>query len=438
MRKITLNPILFVVVILLNCLSIKAQEKVIIDSIYQQKKLEKSLSFAALTLGGDILGLTGGKIKNITGENSFGFAAIPRFTIGGQHFWGYADFYVTFPLPINIKTEKLQNTKGFKYSEGVETGFKIYPYAMRKGRLSPYVGMSFQPMSFEYSPENINFSKGSGEFSRFISPIQLGLTYSSKKYLFTAGVRYNWKNVFDFYESPTSQSVVTLNPFNFNVGIVKYMDTDISMAKPKAVEQLNLKYQILKKHNKLNAWYYAYGPSSALQMSKSPYFKQNHPYFYNNMMNSFLIPDITFGRYFYKYDFNIGVSTRAMAFKSGSFETEVKMQRATFAIEAYKFLGNYHGFVPFVGSMLSLEHLRFKENSLLVTNTKPALGFVFGWDIRVTDTGTGLLRTNLRYSPNLNMLVKEEKVMFDHLEFNFIQFVKFIGRGKVYRQYRSK
>lgn len=428
----------FYVLLMQSVFSLNAQEKAKIDSVYKLQKLEKSVSFAALTLGGDVLGLTGGKIKTAKEENSFGLFATPRFTIGGQHFWGHADFYVTFPLPISFATERPKTTKDFRYEEGVETGFKIYPYAMRKGRLSPFVGMSFQPMNFGYSPEGANFSKGKGEFSKFITPIQFGVTYSSKKYLFTAGVRYNRKNKFDFYETPTSQSAVALNPLNFNIGVVRYMDTDMSLAKPKAVEQLNLKYHILKKHNKLNAWYYAYGPSSALQISKSPYFKQNHPYFYNNMMNSFLIPDITFGRYFHKHDFNVGITTRAMSFKTSSFDTEIKMQRATFGIEAYKFLGNYHGFVPFVGSMVSIEHLRFKENNILNTNTKPALGFVFGWDIRVTDTGTSLLRTNLRYTPNLNMKVKGEKVMFDHLEFNFIQFVKFIGRGKVYKQYRSK
>ena len=33
--------------------------------------------------------------------------------------------------------------------------------------------------------------------------------------------------------------------------------------------------------------------------------------------------------------------------------------------------------------------------------------------------------------------VRGNKVMFDHLEFNFIQFVHFVGREKVYAQYRK-
>jgi hypothetical protein len=62
-----------------------------------------------------------------------------------------------------------------------------------------------------------------------------------------------------------------------------------------------------------------------------------------------------------------------------------------------------------------------------------ALGVTFGWDIRVTKTGTGLLRTNLRYFPGLSMDVNGEKMMFDHLEYNFIQWVQFIGRKKALR-----
>jgi hypothetical protein len=416
---------------------IQAQQPMVIDSVYRQAKLEKSLSFAALTLGGDVLCLTGGNIKNSNGNQSIGAVLQPRLTIGGQHFWGHADFYVTFPLPLALATAKTARVQDLTYRESVETGLKIYPYAMRRGRLTPFAGISFQPISFSYALKNASFAKGEAEYNRFITPIQVGLTYSSKKYLFTAGLRYNWRNEFKFYETATTQSDIKLNALNFNIGIVRYMDTDIALARPKAIEQLNIKYAILKKYNKLDAWYCGIGPSTALQLSKSPYFKQYHPYFYERMLNSFLMPDVTFGRYFHKYDFNVGVSARAMAFKQSSFETEIKLKRVTFAIEAYKFLGNYHGFVPYIGPMLSIEHLRFNENQFKTTTTKPALGIVFGWDIRVIDTGTGLLRTNLRYTPNLNMNVKGERIMFDHLEFNFIQFIKFIGRKKVYSQHRK-
>jgi hypothetical protein len=106
-------------------------------------------------------------------------------------------------------------------------------------------------------------------------------------------------------------------------------------------------------------------------------------------------------------------------------------------LEAYKNLFNWLGFVPFAGVTVSLEHLRAEVNNRLYRESKPALGFIFGWDIRVTKTGTNLLRTNLRWIPDLHLDIEGERLMFNHnhLEFNFIQYVHFIGRGKVYEQY---
>lgn len=414
-----------------------AQEKLLIDSIYRQEKLQKSASFAALTFGGDILALSGGTISGANTKNSFGANVTPRLTIGGQHFWGHADFYVHFPLPLTIG-QKPTGVDRFSNKEGIESGLKIYPYAMRPGRLSPYIGVSFQRAIFGYSPQSADYQYGEATYERFVTPIHAGVTYSTKKMLFTAGIRYNNKNKFDFYESKNQTTSISLNPLSFNLGVVRYMDTDIGMASTRGVAQQNLMYALLKKHNRLSDWYCAIGPSTALQMSKSPYFAKQHPYFHDNMLNSSLIPDVAVGRYFHRYDFNIGLSARAMSFKVSSFDTQIKLQRATVSLEAYKFLGNYHGFVPFLGSMLSFEHLRFNENGNKEQASKPALGVIFGWDIRVTQTGTGLLRTNLRYTPNLNMNIKGEKVMLDHLEFNFIQYVKFFGRGKVYAAYSSK
>ena len=104
-------------------------------------------------------------------------------------------------------------------------------------------------------------------------------------------------------------------------------------------------------------------------------------------------------------------------------------------IEAYKNLFNYLGFVPFVGFTGSIENLTTTVNGFAYSETKPAVGVIFGWDIRVTKTGTSLLRTNLRWIPDLHMTIDGKKMMFNQLEFNFIQWVQFIGRKKVYQKY---
>jgi hypothetical protein len=405
-----------------------------IDSVYTYQKLNRSLNFAQLTFGGDALCITGGQSRLHDNNRNFGATVMPRVTIGGLHFWGHADFYVTFPMGIRF-SQKPDFASRFRNMEDVETGMKIYPMALRPGRLSPYLGISFQPFRFGYQREGANYSKGYAHFERFMAPIQAGLTYTTKRYLWTAGLRYNRHQQFDYYESPTQKAAIRVNALNFNFGILRYIDTDKSMGTPRGVAQQNKMYHILKIKNGLSAWYWGLGPSAALQMSKSGFLKQNYPSLADEMLNSFLVPDLTFGRYFSKPDLNIGTTARTMGFKTGAFDSKLQLRRHTVGLEAYKFLLDYHGFVPFVGPMFSLEYLQLKTNGIkTASDWKPALGIVFGWDIRVTKTGIALLRTNLRYTPGLHLDVNGEKIMFNHLEFNFIQYVTFIGRKKLYQK----
>jgi hypothetical protein len=409
---------------LLFCVSISAQ-----DSIYTYHAINRSLSFAQLTYGGDLLALTGGQ----SGDGSFGTTVMPRATIGGLHFWGHADFYVSFPLGINLR-QKPDFAERFKQQESVETGLKIYPWALKSGTVRPFAGISFQPYSFGYARRSVSTGNGYARAERFISPVQVGLTYTGKKYLFSVGSRYNWKNQFSYAVSPTERQSVRINAWNINVGIIRYVDTDRSMGRPKTVGRLNAMHRLLEEKGKLSDWYIGIGPSTALQMSKSDFLRTKYPFLADDQLNSFLVPDATVGYYFAKPDLNIGLSTRIMGFRTHAFDADLRLLRATVAIEAYKFLFNYHGFVPFVGPMLSYEHLQLKENNTRTAKVQgPALGIVFGWDIRVTQTGSGLLRTNLRYTPGLHLKVEGQPLMFNHLEFNFIQFVKFLGRTKVYK-----
>lgn len=431
-RAILLLPFVFMVIA-----TLRAQTT--IDSVYTVEKLNRSLKFAQLTLGGDVLCATGGQRTFQGVDRTFGPGFQPRFTIGGLHFWGHADFYVTFPLGLNIQGKPDFASK-LRHTEGVETGMKIYPWAIRPGRLRPYVGIGFQPFSFQYKANGVEAKHGPAAFERFIAPPQAGVTYATNRYLFTAGVRYYTQTAFNYYESPTQQAQINMQPFGFTLGILRYIDTDLSMGSARGVQQENIKYHILKINNRLDSWYWGIGPSTALQLSKSSLLTEKYPYLAKTKLNSFLIPELTFGRFFSKPDINVGITARPMFFKLQAFDTQLRMQRHTLGLEAYKFLFDYHGFVPYVGPVVSMEYLKLKENGITTAETiKPSAGIVFGWDIRVTKTGTSLLRTNLRYAPGLNLKTDDgQKVMFDHLEFNFIQYVTFIGRKKLYRKYASK
>jgi len=204
------------------------------------------------------------------------------------------------------------------------------------------------------------------------------------------------------------------------------------MRTPSAAGQVNRAYEVLQKENLLSAWFFGIGPSAALQMTPSPYLEENFPFFYDEYSAS-ILPDFSLGRYFYQPDLNINLSYRTYGDSYTGFDNAIDIRRHSVGVESVKFLFNYLGFVPFAGPIVSYENLRTTVNGTDYRDNQLALGITFGWDIRVTKTGTGLLRTNLRYFPNLRMDIAGEKMMFDHLEFNFIQWVQFLGRKKALR-----
>lgn len=101
---------------------------------------------------------------------------------------------------------------------------------------------------------------------------------------------------------------------------------------------------------------------------------------------------------------------------------------------SYAQVFDYHGFTPFIGPAFSYENLGFTEsfegaNTVNFKNNKLGYGLTFGWEIRPNRIQSWLLRTNLRWFPNLNLEVQpNSKISFDNLEFNFIQLIIFPNR----------
>jgi hypothetical protein len=408
------------------------------DSTYTSKYINRSTKFAWTTFGGDFLMLGSGSTSfsnnGITQQVDFNPTFIPRLTIGGIHFWGHADFFVSFPLSFLAFQQKSTELKNLEYQQGIETGLKIYPLALKQGKVRPYIGTSFRLLSFKQELKGSNFQYGGTEFQKMIFPLQGGLSYVSSKYIFNFGLNYQTLSTIHNYITPDNVGEVKFNPISFQLGITRYIDADRSMRTPKAVERENLKYKILDKEKRLSTWYWGLGPSAGLQMSKSSYLKENYPHLYDNFIGGFM-PDITFGRFFNKPDMNVGLSYRTLGSTLQGFDDKINIRRHSIMLESYKNLFNWLGFVPFAGLTASIENLNVNVNGQKYSETKPAIGFIFGWDIRVTKTGTSLLRTNLRWTPNLHIAIDNNKMMFDNLEFNFIQWVQFLGRKRIYKKY---
>ncbi|MGD1844892.1 MAG: hypothetical protein ACFB10_05810 [Salibacteraceae bacterium] len=411
------------------------------DSTYTLPYLQKSTKFASFILGGDLFLLGGGESNYLDNNQltttSFAPTLLPRLTIGGLHFCGHANFYVTFPLGFLAVGSTPSVFSELRYRQSVETGARIYPFALKPSSFRPYAGISFRPMYYRHEQKESNFSNGGPFFAKVITPVEFGFTYASGKYLFSASGYYQFTDRFDYYLAPGTLGRVELEPLTFNFGIYRYMDTDRHMRTKKAARNLNLQHEVLEKADRLSTWYWGLGPSAALQMSKSDFLMAFAPHLYDDYVVRFT-PDITFGRYFHKPDMNIGLAYRRLGGTSSGFDDEVRMDRNSIMLESYKNLFNWLGFVPFVGATASLEALRLEFNGKSYEEVKPTWGIIAGWDIRVTQTEVSLLRTNLRWTPGLHLEAEGEKVMFDQIEFNFIQYVRFIGRKKAYQEARKQ
>ncbi len=174
-----------------------------------------------------------------------------------------------------------------------------------------------------------------------------------------------------------------------------------------------------------------------LQLSQSTYFQRYRPQLYDNLTGG-ITPDVALGYHFAQVDANVGLSLRAFQDREQAYDVDVRLRRVSTMLEGSKYLFNYLGFAPYVGPTLSYEYLELRDNGTTTAERKLAVGLLAGWDIRVTRTGTSLLRTNLRWVPNLHLTARGERIAFDHLEFNFIQYVRFIGRPNFYREASRK
>ena len=400
--------------------------------------LKRRTSFATSYFGADVLTLAGGSTQYLNQGNieatNFGSHSNARVLLGGTHFWGHADFYVAIPVATlnRVATADLQKVA---YTQGVETGFRVFPWAMETGKIRPFVGMSFKGMSFAQVTDDPDKNYRSVPYvAKMLFPYQAGLTYSGKQFLVQAGIHYQRKTDYRYPLSRTEYGDLKLSPWSFNLGMSYLINTNGGLGSARGARVVKSRMGKLAATNRLDTWYVGIGPSGTFEISKSEYVKDKHPYLQQSSPGT-LVADIAAGRYFHKLDMNLGVSYRGLRYGSSGYNTSLSYQRRSYTLEGYKFLGDYHGFVPFIGPTLALEDLKFTDrNENTATRygqKKVALGVIFGWDIRITRSETWLLRTNLRYTPNLHLKAEGKKVMFDQMEFNFIQFVWFPSRSKV-------
>ncbi len=339
-----------------------------------------------------------------------------RLIMGGTHFWGHVDFYIAVPVAQIGKS-------GFTTT--TETGMKVYPWRVENKKIRPYLGASWMPSVYKQA-EGVSFLK-----HRF--PLVAGFTLNRKNHLFDLGFGYLYRNQIPYYITPTQQINLKTQQFWVGVGYKFMLDATLSAEKSWQSGKTEKVTKSRAENKMLDGFTLALGISSTHFTQASAHLQQEAP-FADRFKRANIFPELGVGYYFHNPDLQFNLLYRATKSNIEAFGFKSDARRSAIGLEAYKFLFDYHGFVPFVGLNINYEMLNVAEVSLAgipsshqFNGFKP--GITFGWDIRPNRIQSWYLRTNLRYTPNLDVKMSSGKdISLDNLEFNFIQLVVFPGR----------
>lgn len=349
----------------------------------------------------------------------------PRFLIGGTHFWGHADFFINVP----VTTLRHSEASGFtsSYDPGIETGASIYPWALTPDKIRPYAGFSWSALRYQ---QTVRDDRDGPSFSRSRITLKAGLSLRNKLGLWEIGASYLINPSFSYPLSRTQFESVTLPRWNFSIAYKYLFDTTHSGPEngrmPERIERF-------RKQGKLNTFSVSLGVSNAFTLSSSPYNQQNRPYL-EDPVPAEIFPDLSVGYHLFGLDAALDLSFRSVRQSQEAFDVSQALTRRSVALELFKFLGDYHGFVPFAGPFISREYLSVGETDrgrMVLDQSRSGFtaGVVFGWDIRPFRTPAMILRTKLRYAPWLSISLPDQPdIRFNQLEVNFIQLVVYPRR----------
>ncbi len=358
--------------------------------------------FAQMTLGADVrtLPASGSSVGDPLHEM--------RFIIGGTHFWGHADFFVAIPV---------RRFGDSPFRTRVETGARYYPWRIESGKVRPWVGGSLMSVAYE---------QGDGPTEgRVRWPVTAGLTYQRGDQLWSLGVgavQYAAR----YPDSPTTSIPITMHPRWISLGYTKAFDVTLGAEPGWTSGETARTVEQRLAEGSLGGLTVGIGPSSAFFPRASEHLRDVG--FAGQHRNARIFADVGVGYHFPRPDIHVGVAYRQNSSEVSAYGYEHEATRQAMTLEAFKFLFDYHGFVPYVGPHLSYEQLSVR-GSVRGDASVWRPGVTFGWDIRPDRLQAMILRTNLRYTPNLDVAVTGgRRVALDQVEFNFIQFVIFPRR----------
>lgn len=354
-------------------------------------------------------------------------------TWGGFHFWGHAEFYVTFPLSQhNFTTSK---DTDFQLTHSVATGARFHPWAYREKKIRPYVGLSWSALDFK---QEIKPASNQPILSKDIMlNYEAGFVYGYKNFALRLATNCFSNNTWQYPVSKTQKEEIKTPSFSFQAGLLYTMDFSRRTDKETA-DRWNAHPRLSKQSLgsvKTGDFFIGIGPSLSFSLSSSAYNQANFPYLKSRLAsNSYF--DIAAGYHLNKIGLFTALSFRNPTFETEGYDTKQTIRKTSLALEVNKFLMDYSGFTPYLGVNLAFDKITYTESvddvsrELKFENTIEP-GITIGWDIQPGKNEEALiLRTNLRWYPFSSFQVDGQKFNFSQLEYNLIQVVLYPDRLK--------
>lgn len=399
------------------------------DTISNLKKKRLDFAKGYFELGANYYpSFTGKRLNNNTVESYQNPKSLNSTLYwGGYHFWGKAEFYVSFPLKKFVLKESDEVDVDFKHY--AITGARFYPWAIQEKKIRPYIGVSWSALDYK------QIIKRNDELPRIQKNFELGLDagliYNYKDYAIRLGVNYFPNNEWKYPISKTTFETIKTPNYGVSLGLIYTND----YSKENGDEKLNEKWNKYPSTSSLGYdatsfgdFFIGAGPSVSFSLESAEYNNLNYSYL-NPKEGSKGYFDIVVGYQFNKWNLFSALSFRNPKFVREGFDMKQTVKKTSIALEVNKFLTDYSGFAPYIGLNLAYDNISYleKENAntfkdIQLNQMQP--GVTIGWDIVPGKTNEALiLRTNLRWYPFSSFKVAGTKFNFSQLEYNLIQLV---------------
>lgn len=357
----------------------------------------------------------------------------PRLSIGAMHFWGHADLHVSFVPGANARRALDETDRpNAALRPGLETGVRVYPLALRPdGIPRPFVGIGFQRLRVA----RVGAAGEGADLALVRFPMQVGFAARRRNLIVQAGAHAITDRDFRYAIEPGMPAAATLPRLALWFGVQRTFETTRQLTAQVADGREAAREQRLRAAGQLRGPYVGIGASTATMVGGSGWNRAVRPELGVRLPGA-IFPELALGWEDPDRRIALQLMGRRWTLAQEAYGLRQSMSRASVAVELLRFLGDYHGFVPYVGVALGGDRLRLTEswNADADTTGRAAAqsraawhvvpGAVIGWDIRPRRTERIVLRTNLRLAPGARLAIAEGRAAsFAHLEFNFIQVV---------------